>query len=162
MPVTVATPSDTEFSVTRVFNAPARLIFDYHTVPERVRKWMLGPDGWSMPVCEIDLKVGGRYHYLWRNNSDSAQEFGARGQFKEIVAPSRLVHTEGMYGVPGAEGEEALCTLTFGEAGGKTTLTTVMKFSSRDARDGAMASGMADGMSVSYDRMEAAMSEKVG
>ncbi|MBX3576466.1 MAG: SRPBCC family protein [Rhizobiaceae bacterium] len=156
MPVTVTTPSDLEFAVVRAFNAPARMVFDYHTKPELVRKWQLGPDGWSMPVCEIDLKVGGRYHYQWRGDAEG-MEFGAKGEFKEIVAPVRLVHTEGMYGVPGAEGEEALCTLTFDEKDGRTTLTTVMKFSSREVRDGAMASGMADGMSTSYDRMEGLM-----
>ncbi|HTV68328.1 MAG TPA: SRPBCC family protein [Rhizobiaceae bacterium] len=159
MPVTVATPSDTEFSVTRVFNAPARLVFDYHTKVEHVKKWQLGPDGWSMPVCEIDLRVGGKYHYKWRGDAEG-MEFGARGEFKEIVAPTRLVHTESMYGVPGAEGEVALCTLTFDEKGGRTTLVTTMKFSSKEVRDGAMASGMADGMSTSYDRMEQAWSKK--
>lgn len=159
MPVIVATPSENEFSVTRVFNAPAKLVFEYHTKPEHVRKWMLGPDGWSMPVCEIDLRVGGSYHHKWRNDADGS-EFGARGTYKEIAAPARLVHSEGMYGVPGAEGEEALCTLTFDENAGKTTLTTLMKFSSKETRDGAMASGMADGMSSSYDRMEEAWSNK--
>jgi uncharacterized protein YndB with AHSA1/START domain len=159
MPATVTTPSDREFAVTRVFDAPARLVFDYHTKPELVRKWQLGPDGWSMPTCEIDLRVGGTYHYLWRNDADG-MEFGSRGTFKEVVAPSKLVHTEGMYGVPGAEGEEALVTITFDEMGGRTTLTTLMKFISKEARDGAMASGMADGMETSYARMEGLMSKK--
>ena len=154
MSVTVTTPSPTELSVTRVFNAPAQLVFDYHTRAELVRKWMLGPDGWSMPVCEIDLRIGGSYHYLWRSDAGHG-EFGARGIYKEIAAPARLVHSEAMYGVPGAEAGEALCTLTFAEAGGKTTLTTVMQFPSTGVRDGAMASGMADGMATSYDRMEA-------
>ncbi len=151
MPATVdvTTPSDREIRVTRAFAAPARLLFDFHTKAEHVQKWMLGPPGWSMPICEIDLRVGGRYQHVWRNADDGA-EFGARGEYREIAAPERLVHSESM---DGAEGE-ALCTLTFVESGGQTTLSTTMLFSSKDARDEALQSGMTDGMAVSYERLE--------
>jgi uncharacterized protein YndB with AHSA1/START domain len=158
--VEVTTPSDREITVTRTFDASARLVFSFHTKPEHVRNWLLGPPGWGMPICEIDPRVGGRYHYVWRNDADGA-EFGARGQFREIKAPERLVHTEAMEGVPGAEGGEALCTLTFVENGGRTTLTTTMQFGSTEARDMALQSGMTDGMAVSYDQMEALMQEAV-
>ena len=159
MPTTVevTTPSDREIRVTRTFDAPARLIFDYHTKAEYVQKWLLGPPGWSMPVCDIDLRVGGRYHYVWRNDDDGA-EFGARGEYREIAAPERLVHSESM---DGAEGE-ALCTVTFVESGARTTLSTTMLFASKDARDEALQSGMTDGMSVSYERLEAVVNEKTG
>ncbi|SDR55221.1 Uncharacterized conserved protein YndB, AHSA1/START domain [Rhizobiales bacterium GAS113] len=158
MPATVdvTTPSEREIKVTRVFDAPARLVFDFHTKAEHVQKWLLGPPVWSMPVCEIDLRVGGRYHYVWRNAGNGA-EFGARGEYREIAAPTRIVHSESM---DGAEGE-ALCTLTFVESGGRTTLSTTMLFSSKEARDQALQSGMTDGMSMSYDRLEAVMNEKV-
>jgi uncharacterized protein YndB with AHSA1/START domain len=148
--VDVTTPSEQEILVTRAFDAPAQLVFDFHTKPEHVRKWLLGPPGWSMPVCTIDLKVGGRYEYVWRSDEDGNQ-FGVQGEFREIAKPARLVHTERMDGAPG----EALCTLAFEEsADGKTTLRTLMHFSTKEARDMALESGMTDGMAASYDRLE--------
>jgi uncharacterized protein YndB with AHSA1/START domain len=157
--VDVTTPSDREIRVARTFNASARQVFDFHTRPEKVRKWLLGPAGWDMPVCDIDLTVGGQYHYVWQNAADAAQ-FGVRGQFREIDAPHRLVHTEGMEGVPGAEGGEALITVTFDERDSRTTLTTLMLFDTQEGRDMALQSGMTDGMAISYDRMEQVISEQ--
>src|SRR6267378_5192290 len=84
---------DREIVITRVFDAPRKLVFDAFTKPELVKQWLLGPDGWSMPVCEIDLKVGGKYRYVWRRDNDGT-EMGMRGVFREIVAPERIVHTE--------------------------------------------------------------------
>jgi uncharacterized protein YndB with AHSA1/START domain len=153
--VDIATPSDVEIQVTRAFDAPAQLVFDYHTKPEYVQKWLLGPPGWSMPICEIELTVGGRYQYVWRNDANES-EFGARGEYLEIVAPERIVHSERMDGVQG----EALCTLTFVQNGARTTLTTTIRFGSKEARDQALQSGMTDGMSASYTRLEAVMNEK--
>ncbi len=155
--VDVTTPSEREIKVTRIFDAPARLVFDCHTKAELVRRWLLGPPGWTMPVCEIDLNIGGTYRYVWRSDGDGA-EFGVRGEFREIAAPERLVHSENMDGTEG----EALCTLTFVENGGRTTLSTTMLFTSKEARDQALESGMTDGMAVSYDRLETLMTEKVG
>jgi uncharacterized protein YndB with AHSA1/START domain len=155
--VDVTTPSELEITVSRVFAAPAKLVFDFHTRAEHVQKWLLGPPGWSMPVCEIDLRAGGAYRYVWRNDKSGA-EFGTRGEYREVIVPERLVHTERMDGADG----EALCTLTFVESAGRTTLTTLMRFPTKETRDQALQSGMTDGMSMSYDRMEAAMSENVG
>ncbi len=147
--VAVTTPSEREITVTRTFDAPVQLLFDFHTKPERVRRWLLGPPGWSMPTCEIDLRVGGRYRYLWRND-ESGHEFGVQGQFREIAAPARIVHTEAMDGRPG----EALCTLSFTASGRGTTLELTMRFLSKEERDAALESGMTDGMSASYDRLQ--------
>lgn len=147
--VRVTTPSDREITVSRVFNAPARTVFDFHTRPQLLQKWLLGPPGWSMPVCEIDLKVGGSYHYVWRSD-DGTREFGVHGEFLEIAAPQRLVHKESMDGFH----REALCTATFVESQGRTTLTTTMCFENQEERDRALETGMTDGMSMSYDRME--------
>ena len=155
--VEVTTPSAREIKVARVFEAPAKLVFDFHTKAEHVQKWMLGPDGWSMPICEIDLRVGGAYRYVWRSEENGA-EFGFRGEYREIAAPTRLVHTERM---EGAEGE-ALCTLAFVEKDGRTTLTTIMRFPSQEIRDQALQTGMTDGMAISYDRLAALMNETVG
>jgi uncharacterized protein YndB with AHSA1/START domain len=155
--VNVTTPSDREIKVIRTFDAPARLVFDFHTRAEHVQRWLLGPPGWSMPICEIDLRPGGRYRYLWRSD-DRGREFGVRGEFREIEAPRRLVHTENMDGMEG----EVLCTLTFVENAGRTTSSMTMLFASKEARDRALQSGMTDGMSASYDRLEAVMNAKGG
>src|SRR5262245_49332205 len=88
----VTTPTEREIVMTRVFNASRGLVFDALTKPELIRRWLLGPDGWSMPVCEVDLRVGGSLRYVWRNAA--GQEMGMRGVFREIVRPARLVHTE--------------------------------------------------------------------
>ena len=134
--VVVTTPSDREICVTRTFDAPAQLIFDYHTKAEHVQKWLLGPPGWSMPVCEIDLRVGGRYRYVWRSD-ENGTEFGVRGEYREIAAPERIVHTETMDGMDG----EVLCTQTLVESGARTTMSLTMVFASKEARDGALESG---------------------
>ena len=165
MPATVKveTPNDRDIVVTRIFSAPADLIFKCNTVTEYIQQWMLGPDGWYMPVCEVDLRVGGGYHYVWREN-DSDNQFGSRGVYKEINAPEYIVNTERMYGFPGeVEGPdgEALCTLSFTERDGKTTLTSTIRFANSNIRDGALASGMTDGMNKSYDRMEAFIADKL-
>jgi|SRR5579884_1150793 len=149
----VTTPSEREIHVSRVFEAQARVIFDFHTKPELVQKWLLGPPGWSMPICEIDLRVGGRYRYVWRNDGDG-HEFGVQGQFQEISVPARVVHTESMDGRAG----ESVCTLTLRESGNLTTLDLTMRFSSQAERDGALESGMTEGMASSYDRLEQSVS----
>jgi uncharacterized protein YndB with AHSA1/START domain len=142
------TPSDREIAMTRVFDAPRALVFEALTQPELVQRWLLGPPGWSMPLCEIDLKVGGAYRYVWRND-EKGKGFGTGGVFREILTPERLVHTERMDGAPG----EALNTVTLVEQDGRTTLTQTMLFDSKEARDGALQSGMEKGVAVSYDRL---------
>lgn len=148
-PLEVTTPSERTICVTRTFDAPPELVFECHTKPEYVKKWLLGPPGWSMPTCEIDLRAGGSYRYVWRNDGDGT-EFGVQGVFREIGAPRRLVTAERMDGVPG----EALCTTTFEPADRKTRFTLTMEFESQALRDGALESGMADGMAMSYDRLQ--------
>ncbi len=152
--LTVATPSDREVVVTRQFNAPRNLVWDAHTKPELVKRWLLGPDGWSMPICEIDLRVGGAYRYGWRNDADG-NEFGFEGVHREIVNHERIVTTERFVGPPGdMPPDEAVNTLVLTEAHGRTTLTLTMLFASKEARDGAVATGMTDGMEQGYQRLE--------
>jgi uncharacterized protein YndB with AHSA1/START domain len=157
--VDVTMPTDREIRVTREFNAPRQLIWDCHTKPELVRRWMLGPDGWSMPVCEIDLRVGGRYRFVWRSDSDGS-EFGFRGQYREITAPERIVNTERLDDPKGDEGGDALCTLALVERGGRTTLTSSIVFPTKEIRDQALQTGMTDGMAASYDRLEKIIEEE--
>src|SRR5688500_3074413 len=153
-PVDVSTPSDREIRVARAFDAPAKLVWDCHTKPELLRRWMLGPPGWSMPVCEVDLTVGGAYRYRWRSDEDGT-EFGSSGVHTEIVPFEKIVTTERMEGFDG----EAVNTLVFEERAGRTTATITMLFASKEARDGALATGMSDGMAMGYDRMDDILAE---
>jgi len=153
----LTTRADREIVITRVFDAPRKLVFDAFTKPELVKQWLLGPDGWSMPVCEIDLKVGGKYRYVWRRDKDGT-EMGMGGVYREIVAPERVVATEkfDQSWYPG----EAVGTFVLVEQGGKTTLTQTILYESREARDGVLKSGMEKGVVASYDRL-AKLLEKV-
>ncbi len=146
----LTTPSDREIAVTRVFDAPRQLVFDAHTKPDLVRQWLLGPPGWSMPVCEMDVRVGGTYRWVWRHDTNGT-EMGMGGVYREIVAPERLVTTERFDDAwyPG----EALNTLVLIEKGGRTTLTQTMRYESRDARDAVIKSNMEKGVAASYDRL---------
>jgi uncharacterized protein YndB with AHSA1/START domain len=146
----VTASGDREIVMTRVFDAPRRLVFDACTKPELVQRWLLGPDGWSMPVCEIDLRVGGKYRYLWRRDRDGT-DMGMGGVYREIVAPERIVATE-QFDDPWYPGE-AVGTLVLVEQGGKTTLTQTMLYESRATRDAILKTPMESGVSASYDRM---------
>ena len=147
----VTLPSDCELEVSRTFNAPRSMIFDALTKPELVKRWLLGPEGWTMPVCEIYLRVGGAYRYLWRFES-SGKKMGMGGEFREIVRPARIVATEEFdeSWYPG----EALDTTVLVERNGMTTLTITVLYQSQEARDIASRSGMERGMAAGYDRLE--------
>jgi uncharacterized protein YndB with AHSA1/START domain len=142
---------DREIVVTRIFDAPRRLVFDAYTKPELVKTWLLGPPGWSMPVCEIDLRAGGKYRYVWRNDSNG-KEMGMGGVYREVVTPERIVATEKFDEAwyPG----EAVDTIVLTEHGGKTTLTQTILYNSRETRDAVLKSPMQSGMAASYDRLE--------
>jgi uncharacterized protein YndB with AHSA1/START domain len=150
--VDVSLPSDTEITVKRSFNAPASLVYDAHTRPKLVKRWLTGPDGWSMPTCEIDLRVGGRYRYVWAKD-DGSFSFGSSGAFTEVKPVTRLAFTERMEGFDG----ESQCSYDFVEKDGRTMLVASMRFASREARDGALKTGMTDGMGTSYDRLDAVL-----
>ena len=150
--LTVTLPSDREIAMTRAFNAPRRLVWDAHTKPELVKRWLLGPPGWSMPVCRIDLRVGGRYRYEWRNDKDGTT-MAMGGVYKEITPLERIVSTE-QFDDPWYEGE-ATDTLVFTEQGGKTIITMTVLYASQTIRDAVLKSDMTSGVTQSYDRMEA-------
>jgi uncharacterized protein YndB with AHSA1/START domain len=158
----VTTPSEREVQVARSFRAPRGLVYRAYTEPPLVRRWMLGPPGWSMPVCEMDVRVGGTYRWRWRNDEDGS-EFGFTGTFREIEPASRIVHTEaydpGSIG-GGYPGNDALVTITFAESGGITTVTTLIDFGSKEARDAAVATGMTDGMEQSYQLLDRLLDEQ--
>jgi uncharacterized protein YndB with AHSA1/START domain len=144
---TITTPSDLEIVMTRAFDAPRRLVWEAWTNPEHVPHWMLGPEGWTMPVCEIDLRPGGEWHFVWRK-ADGA-EMGMRGIYKEVVPYERLVNTESW----GPDWPETLNTLLLTEENGRTMTTSIMLYPSKETRDAALQTGMKEGVEVSYDRL---------
>jgi uncharacterized protein YndB with AHSA1/START domain len=140
-------PTDREVVMTRVFDAPRRLVWEAWTNPKHVPNWMLGPDGWTMPVCEIDLRPGGAWHFVWRKND--GEEMAMNGEYREITPPERLVHTEAW----GGDWPETLNTLLLSEEDGKTTLTIQVLYPSKEARDAAIQTGMTEGATQSFDRL---------
>jgi uncharacterized protein YndB with AHSA1/START domain len=158
----VSLPSDREVKVTRSFKAPRALVYKAYTEPALVRKWLLGPPGWTMPVCEMDVRVGGNYRWRWRSDKDG-KEFGFAGTFREVQPPAKLVHSESYdpgtasYAYPG---EPALVTLTFDEADGVTTVTSLIDFGSKEARDAAVKTGMTDGMEMSYQLLDRLLADQ--
>jgi len=146
----LTTPGEREIVMTRVFDAPRQLVFDAHTKPDLVRQWLLGPPGWSMPVCEMDVRVGGKYRRVWRHDRNGTM-MGMGGVYREIVTLEGLVTTEKFDEAwyPG----ESLNTLVLVEQGGRTTLTQTMRYESREARDAVIKSNMETGVAASYDRL---------
>jgi uncharacterized protein YndB with AHSA1/START domain len=146
----VTLPDDRSILMTRMFNAPPALVFDALTKPEMVKRWMLGPDGYTMPVCEIDLKVGGKYRHVWRG--PDGFEFSMGGVYREIAAPRRLVHTEVFEGVD--MGGTSLVTTVLTKMDAKTHFSCTCEYESKEARDTVLKTGMEDGAGDSYDRLD--------
>ena len=160
-PAEVSMPSDREVQVKRSFDAPAQLVWRAYSEPDLMRHWLTAMPGWTMPVCEMDVRVGGRYRWRWRNDQDGA-EFGFTGTFQEVHPTAKLVHTEaydpGTVG-GGYPGAEAIITVTFADDGEFTTVTSLMDFDSKEARDAAVSTGMTDGMEQSYQGLDALLAE---
>ncbi len=146
--LTITTPSERELAMNRVFDAPRVMVFDALTQPDLVRQWY-GPRGWSMIVCEIDLRVDGAWRFVSRQ--PNGKEVGQRGVYREVVRPERLVNTESWEDWnPG----ELLVTALLVEDKGKTTLTTTMRFPSQEVRDMLMKAGMTSGAAESYEALD--------
>jgi uncharacterized protein YndB with AHSA1/START domain len=143
----ITLPSDTEILITRVFDAPAALIFKAWTTPELIKRWW-GFDTSEWLVCEMDPRVGGQWRYVIR---DGGMEVGFHGEIRELDAPRRMVSTEVYEGFPDAG---SVNTMTLDEFDGVTTMTTLIQHESQEHRDMQLASGMERGMQVSYNRLE--------
>ncbi|MGF1578872.1 MAG: SRPBCC family protein [Gemmataceae bacterium] len=141
---------DQEIVITRAFQAARPLVFEALTKPEILRPWLLGPPGWSMVVCEVDLRVGGQYRYVWRK--DGGPDMGMGGTFREIVAPERIVAVE-LFDEDWTGGE-TLVTTVLSEKDGKTTAAMTVRYSSTEARDAVLASPMASGLEAGYAGMD--------
>jgi uncharacterized protein YndB with AHSA1/START domain len=146
--VQVTTPSDTEVQITRLFDAPRELVFRAYTEAELLPKWCTGPDGWSMPVCEVP-KTTGPYRWVFKKTGGT-EEMTIAGQILEFAPPERLVSTESW----GPEWPETRNTVIFSTKGKQTLVTLTIRYISKAARDEAVKTGMADGLDVSYDRLE--------
>ena len=148
--LSITTPSDREIRFTRGFDAPRQLVWDCHTKPDLMKRWLFGPAGWSLAVCDIDLRAGGAYRWVWRKAG--VPDMGLGGVFREVVAPERMVNTQ-LFDNDWTSGE-AVSTLVLTENAGKTTLQNTVLYASLQARDGALKTGMADGMEMGYVRLD--------
>jgi uncharacterized protein YndB with AHSA1/START domain len=149
----VATPTDCEIVLTRVFDAPRKMVFDALTKPELLKRWF-APHGWSLAVCEVDLKVGGEFHFVMQRPDGGRT--GMRGVWREIAPPERLVHTESFDDFPG----ESQVTTEFAQQSGKTTLTITALSPSKEVRDAILRAGT-DGMAECYDRLAGILAASV-
>ena len=144
------TPSDREIVLTRLFDAPRRLVFDAMTKPEHVRRWWGKlDDKHSVPVCEIDLRTGGAWRFVGRGPEGDFPAF--YGAYREVAPPDRLVFTEFFEPFPDVE---SLVTTVFTEEDGKTRMTVTCLYPSLDVRDMVLSTGMSKGAGLSYDRLE--------
>jgi uncharacterized protein YndB with AHSA1/START domain len=134
--------------ITRVVNAPRRLVFAAWTEPRHLQRWLTGPEGWTMPVCEIDLRPGGRWRYVYRKASGT--EMTLTGAVLEVVPPERFVTTESW----GPEWPETVNTLVLTEAEGRTTIALTITCVSREARDAALDTGAMDGMNHAFELLD--------
>ena len=142
----VTTPSDTEIVITRSIAGPRRLVYEAWTSCEHLPKWM-GAEGWPMTECDMDLRVGGSYRWVSSGPDGSVLEL--RGTHTEVSPPARLVST----GSWGGDWPETVDTLELTEDGGFTTIRLTVTYPSKEARDAAKATGMAEGMGAGYDRL---------
>jgi uncharacterized protein YndB with AHSA1/START domain len=152
----VSTPSDREIRLTRVFDAPRALVFEAMTRPEHIRRWWGCLDeGYSVPVCEVDLRVGGKWRFVNRHPKGEAEFYG---EYRDIAPPDRLVFTEIYAPYPDAE---SVVTTELSEENGKTRMTVTSSYPSREVRDIVLGTGMERGAAISYDRLEEVAQELV-
>jgi uncharacterized protein YndB with AHSA1/START domain len=152
----VTTPSDREIAMSRVFDAPRARVFDAWTKPDLIKRWLGAFNDWTMPVCEVDPRVGGAYRFVWRG--PDGRDMGMGGIYREVARPERLVATE-RFDEPWYPGQ-AQVTTTLAEDRGKTTATTTVRYESREVRDGVLQSPMREGVAKSYDKLAALLASQ--
>ena len=146
----VTTPSDLEVQMTRVFDAPRHLVYQALTSPDLMKRWLIGGADWPLSTCDMDVRVGGAYHWVW--SGPNGQEMGMNGVFTEVSPPDRMVHSQ-KFDQAWTPGENQVTT-TFEERGGQTIVTVTTLFPSTETRDGMLKGGMAEGAAQGYDRLE--------
>jgi uncharacterized protein YndB with AHSA1/START domain len=147
---TVTTPSETEIRMTRLFDAPRALVWEAMSKPEHIKEWWgrIG-EGYSVPVCEVDLRVGGAWRFV--NRTPKGELVAFYGVYREIVPPERVVFTEIFEQFPDTE---SVVTSVLTEENGKTRLTATVSYPSLEVRNMVLGTGMARGAAISYDRLE--------
>ncbi len=145
---TVSMPSDTKIVITRSFDAPRALVYEVWTNPKHTMRWMSGPDGWTMSVCEVDLWPGGLSRFVWESADGQSMEM--TGEYLEVVPPERFVSLKSW----GGDSPATTITHEFTEEAGKTTVTMTMVYPNKEARDATL-TGMGDGMEIGFQRIEA-------
>jgi uncharacterized protein YndB with AHSA1/START domain len=154
----VFTPTDTTIVLTRTFNAPRRLVWEAMTEPVKMRRWMLAPPGWTLTVCECEARVGGALSLAWKSE-EADPVMTLRGAFTAVVPHERMVHTEMMAMGSGEVVGSLLETHEFEEKNGLTAMRITQAYDSKDARDGAIASGMENGMEAGFKQMDAMLAQ---
>ena len=154
----LSTPTDTTIVLTRTFPAPRRLVWEAMTDPAKMRRWMLAPPGWTMTVCECEVRVGGALSLAWKSG-DADQAMTLQGVFTEVVLHERMVHTETMKLGSGETIGSLLETHEFAEKDGVTTMRITQAYDSKEARDGAITSGMEQGMEAGYKQLDAMLAQ---
>ncbi len=150
----VSTPSDTTIVLTRAFDAPRRRVWDAFLTPDKMRRWMLPPPGWTLTDCECQASVGGALRLVWKSE-DSDPAMTLHGVFTEVAPHERVVHTEVMVLGSGQPIGSLVEKHEFAETNGVTTMRITQTYASKEARDGAVASGMEQGMEAGYQQLDA-------
>jgi uncharacterized protein YndB with AHSA1/START domain len=156
--VDVTLVGDRQTVITRLFDAPRELVWRCHTEPPLVRRWLGALPGWTFPVCDIDLRVGGRYRYVWK--SPEGHEMGMGGVFTEVEPPARLGSTE-IFDEDWTGGETQGLIVLEEKGPSRTLLVQTVTYASKDAREGALSTGMTDGMQVGYRRLDELLAEEL-
>jgi len=152
----ISTPTDSTIVLTRAFNAPRRLVWEAMFTPDKMRRWMMPPPGWTMTVCECEARVGGALRVVWKSE-DADPAMTLHGEFTEVVTHERIVHTETMVLGSGETIGRLVETHAFTEEDGVTTMRITQAYGSKEERDGAIASGMDQGMEACYQRLDAVL-----
>ena len=156
----ISTPTDTTIVLTRTFNAPRRLVWEAFFTPDKMRRWMLPPPGWTLTACECDPRAAGALRLVWKS-AEADPAMTLHGVFTEAAAPERIVHTELMVlgGGAGQPVGSQVETHEFAEKGGITTMRITQVYVSKEARDGAVGSGMDQGMEACYQQLDAFLAQ---
>lgn len=148
--MTLTTAGDTDIVLTREFDAPRERVWDAYTKPELLRRWLGGPPGCELVGCEVDLRPGGRYRFVWRGPDGT--EMGMGGVYREVARPERLVYTESFD--QDSAGGENVETVVLTERDGRTLLASTVRYPSPEARAAALGMAMEEVMAANYDRLD--------
>ena len=154
----ISTPTDTTIVLTRTFDAPRRLVWEAMFTPDRMRRWMIPPPGWTLTLCNCEPRVGGALEVAWKSD-EGDPVMTLRGAFTEVVLHERAIHTETMALGSGQTIGSLVEKHEFAEQGGVTAMTITQTYDSQDDRDGALASGMDQGMEACYQELDAVLAE---